>query len=126
MNRHTRIVLIDDDQDTCELLKLQLEDGGHMSLTYSTSSDNALPLIFREHPDIVILDINMPGHNGVEIGTALATDKKTADIPILYLSAMVTPDEVGALLEGEVKPSIVSKGSPVEELIAAIDSVTAH
>lgn len=124
MGQQTRIVLIDDDKDACELLKMQLENSGQMSLIYSTSSDDALPLISKEQPDIAILDINMPGTHGVEIGAALATDKSTAVIPILYLSGMVTPDEVQDLLKGESKPSIISKGSPVKDLIAAINTIT--
>lgn len=124
MGQQTRIVLIDDDKDACELLKMQLENSGRMSIIYSTSSDDALPLISKEQPDIAILDINMPGTNGAKLGAALAADKSTAAIPILYLSGMVTPNEVQDLLGVESKPSIVSKGSPVEDLIAAIDTIT--
>lgn len=124
MGQQTRIVLIDDDLDACELLKIQLEDGNNMSLTFSTNGDDALPLISKEQPDIVILDINMPGTHGVEIGAALAAGESTASIPVLYLSGMVSPEEVAALAKGEDKPSIISKGSPVEDLIVAIRSIT--
>ncbi len=125
MDQKTRIVLIDDDQDACELLKMQLEDTGRMSVTYSTSSDEAMTIIGRELPDIAILDINMPGPHGVEIASALATDAKTSAIPVLYLSGMVTPGEVQDIAAFDKKPSIISKGSPMEELIAAIDLLTA-
>ena len=125
MGQQTRIVLIDDDQDACELLKIQLEDGNNMALIFSTNGDDAVPLISKEQPDIAILDINMPGTHGVEIGAALAAEESTASIPVLYLSGMVTPEEVDALVKGEEKPSIISKGSPVEDLIAAIRFLTA-
>ena len=125
MGQQTRIVLIDDDLDACELLKIQLEDGNGMTLTFSTNGDDAVPLISKEQPDIAILDINMPGTHGVEIGAALAAEESTASIPVLYLSGMVTPEEVAALVKGEEKPSIISKGSPVEDLILAIRSITA-
>lgn len=125
MGQQTRIVLIDDDLDACELLKMQLEDGNNMNLTFSTNGDDAVPLISKEQPDIAILDINMPGTHGVEIGAALAAEESTASIPVLYLSGMVTPEEVEELVKGEEKPSIISKGSPVEDLIAAIRSITA-
>lgn len=124
MGQQTRIVLIDDDKDACELLKMQLENSGRMHIVYSTSSDDALSLISKEQPDIAILDINMPGINGVEVSTILAADKRTATIPVLYLSGMVTPDEVQDLVRGESKPSIISKNSPVEDLVAAIDTLT--
>lgn len=124
MGLQTRIVLIDDDQDACELLKMQLENTGRMSVSYSTSSEDALAIISREIPDIAILDINMPGTHGVEIGSTLAADTTTSAIPILYLSGMVTPGEAEEMAEGEHIPSLISKGSPIEELIAAIDNLT--
>lgn len=124
MGQQTRIVLIDDDQDACELLKMQLEDTGRMNITYTTHSDEALSVIRRELPDLAILDINMPGIHGVEIGSTLAAEPSTAAIPILYLSGMVTPDEAKKLAQGKSKSPLISKGSPVEELIAAIDNIT--
>lgn len=125
MGQHTRIVLIDDDPDACELLKMQLEDTGRMEVTYTTRSNEALAVIRRERPDLAILDINMPGIHGVEIGSTLATEPATSTIPILYLSGMVTPSEAKDLVKGEGKSPLISKGSPVEELIAAIDNITA-
>ena len=125
MGQQTRIVLIDDDQDTCDLLKIQLEDTGRMNVTYSTSSEDALAIISRELPDIAILDINMPGTHGVEISSMLAANAATSTIPILYLSGMVTPDEAEDMAKGENTPSLISKGSPIEELIGAIDNLTA-
>jgi CheY-like chemotaxis protein len=124
MGQQTSIVLIDDDQDACELLKMQLENTGRMHVTYNTSSEKALPLIRRECPDIAILDINMPGIHGVDIGASLAADTSTSDIPILYLSGMVTPNEAQEMAKGEDNPSLISKGSPVNELITAIDALT--
>lgn len=123
MGQQTRIVLIDDDQDACDLLKMQLEDGGRMSVEYSTSSEEALALISRELPDIAILDINMPGTHGVALSAMLATDSATAAIPVLYLSGMVTPDEAKDMGKGDNSPSIISKGSPIDILIGAIDAL---
>jgi CheY-like chemotaxis protein len=124
MGQQTRIVLIDDDQDACDLLKMQLEDTGRMNVIYNTSSEEALTVIRRELPDIVILDINMPGTHGVEIGSMLADNTATSAIPILYLSGMVTPEEAEDMGTGENTPTLISKGSPIEELICAIDALT--
>lgn len=124
MAKQTHIVLIDDDQDACDLLKMQLEGTGRMNVTYSTSSEDALAVISRELPDIAILDINMPGTHGVALHSILAADTTTSSIPILYLSGMVTPDEAENMAKGENTPSIVSKGSPIEILIGAIDNLT--
>jgi len=125
MGQQTRIVIIDDDQDACDLLKIQLEGTGRMDVTYNTNGEEALATIARELPDIAILNINMPGTHGVKIGSMLAADSATAAIPILYLSGMVTPDEAENMAKGENTPSLISKGSPIEELIGAIDNLTA-
>ncbi|MBU0946999.1 MAG: response regulator [Proteobacteria bacterium] len=125
MGQQTRIVLIDDDKDACELLKMQLEDTGRIDVTYTTNSDEALAVILRELPDLAILDINMPGIHGVEIASSLAREPSTSAIPILYLSGMVTPTEARDLAKGEGESLLISKGSPVKELIAAIDNLTA-
>jgi len=124
MARQTRIVLIDDDQDACELLKMQLENTGRMSVNYHTNGTEALDIIKKDLPDIAILDINMPGTHGVEIGSTLSANESTANIPVLYLSGMVTPSEAQDLGVSEETPPLISKGSPIEELIAAIDDLT--
>jgi CheY-like chemotaxis protein len=124
MGKQTRIIIIDDDQDACELLKLQLEDTGRMSISYHTNGNEAFDIISQNLPDIAILDINMPGTNGVEISSALSANPTTSSIPILYLSGMLTPDEAEDMGKGENNPSLISKGSPIEELIAAIDTLT--
>ncbi len=124
MGSQTTIVLIDDDQDACELLKMQLEGTGRMEVTYTTNSDDALVIIEDKRPDIAILDINMPGTHGVKIAESLAANPVTADIPVLYLSGMVTPGEVHDLAKGDGQPPLISKGSPEEELIGAIDKLT--
>ena len=124
MDPQTRIVIIDDDQDACELLKMQLEDTGRMSVSYNTNGNEALDVISQKLPDIAILDINMPGTHGVEIGASLSANSSTSSIPILYLSGMVTPGEAADMGEGESTPPLISKGSPIEELIAAIDNLT--
>ncbi|HID04097.1 MAG TPA: response regulator [Desulfobacterales bacterium] len=124
MGQQTRIVLIDDDQDVCELLKMQLENTGRMSVSYNTNGDEAFAVIARELPDIAILDINMPGTHGVAIGSNLSEHAATASIPILYLSGMVTPNEAQDIAKGDDTAPLISKGSPIEELIAAIDKLT--
>lgn len=124
MGQLTRIVLIDDDQDACDLLKIQLEATGRMSVTYGTNGDDAVSLISKEAPDIAILDINMPGTHGVQISGLLANNEVTCKLPILYLTGMVNPDEAENMAKGENTPALISKGSPIEELIAAIDNLT--
>lgn len=123
MQNMKKIVLIDDDQDLCDLLKMELEASGRFLVTSSTQSDTALALIKTERPDLAILDINMPEIHGVELATSLAQDGQTAGIPILYLTGMVSPEEVSQIGGGHTLQTLISKQSPIAELIAAIDSL---
>lgn len=119
----TKIVLIDDDLDICELLKLKLEAAGRFQVITSIRSDSAFELIKKEQPAIAILDINMPRMHGVELATLLARDTQTAGIPILYLSGMVSPEEINELGGGHSLTTLISKQSPTAELFAAIDGL---
>jgi CheY-like chemotaxis protein len=123
MQKITKIVLVDDDQDLCDLLKMQLEASGKFQVTVSSHSESALALIKNKRPDLAILDINMPEIHGVELAATLAQNPETAGIPILYLTGMVSPEEVNKLGGGHSLQTLVSKQSPITELITAIDSL---
>ncbi len=123
MQTMKKIVLVDDDQDLCDLLKMELEASDRFQVTASSHSESALALIREERPDLAILDINMPEIHGVELATTLAQDPQTAGIPILYLTGMVSPEEVNRLGGGHSLQTLVSKQSPITELVAAIDSL---
>jgi CheY-like chemotaxis protein len=123
MQKIIKIVLIDDDEDLCDLLTMRLEESGRFQVTTSTRSESALELIKTEQPDLAILDINMPEAHGVEVAATLAQDPQTSAIPILYLSGMVSPEEVNRIGGGQTLQTLISKQSPITELIAAIDSL---
>ena len=123
MQKTNKIVLIDDDQDLCDLLKMKLETSGRFQVTASSQSESALALIRTERPDLAILDINMPEVHGVELATTLAQDEQTAGIPIIYLTGMASPEEINQIGGGHSLQTLVSKQSPITELVAAIDSL---
>ncbi len=68
-----------------ELLRLLLE--GDYALTLTTQAEEALLLARREQPDLVLLDVYLPGMNGIECLQALRRDVRTADIPAILISA---------------------------------------
>jgi CheY-like chemotaxis protein len=78
-----------------------------------------------EPPDLVLCDIDMPGMSGGDLAYALSRDAALAGIPILYLTAIVSLEEVhdlDGMLGG--RPG-VSKQAPLPELIARIDALMA-
>jgi putative two-component system response regulator len=70
----------------------------------------------EERPGVILCDIDMPGRQGDEVAYALSQDPATAEIPLVYLSALVDTEEV-AELEGVFgEHPAVSKGASTEEL----------
>jgi two-component system alkaline phosphatase synthesis response regulator PhoP len=79
----TKVLVVDDSPDVLLLCKVHLEYEGYAVVT-AEDGHEALAAIAREHPDLVILDIMMPGMDGWEV---LATIRETWDIPVVMLTA---------------------------------------
>ncbi len=79
-----KVLIVDDEPDTLELVKLVLESGGFKALL-ATSGTEALVLIGASKPDLVLLDIMMPDMDGWEIFRKIK--EKYSDIPVAILTA---------------------------------------
>ena len=82
-----KILVVDDEADILSLVKLILETEGYGVIT-SASGDRALELIQREVPDLVVLDLLMPGKSGLEVCRILRNQGRTKHVPIVVLSAL--------------------------------------
>jgi DNA-binding response OmpR family regulator len=85
------IVIADDDPDICRLIAKVLKS---YTIWQASNGVDALELIRRVHPELVILDVGMPTMTGVEVANAMAADPATASIPILFLSAHGEPGDI--------------------------------
>ena len=83
-----RILVVDDDQQIVRLVRSYLEQAG-MTVLMAYDGETAMHTIKKERPDLIILDIMLPGHNGFSITRWLRADSHLADIPILMLTAKV-------------------------------------
>ncbi len=98
---HEKILLVDDEEDILELLSYNLEREGYKTIRVLTGED-ALRKIEINKPDLMILDLMLPGVDGLEITRRLKSNSKTAGLPIIMLSAkgeesdVVTGLELGA------------------------------
>ncbi|EGH33749.1 PAS:GGDEF protein, partial [Pseudomonas syringae pv. japonica str. M301072] len=90
------ILIIDDDVHVRELLEVLLQNQGYRTLT-AESGELALAMIKRQAPDLILLDIMMPGMDGYEVASQLKAEKNTANIPIIMLSAL---DDQSSRLSG--------------------------
>ncbi|MES2904478.1 MAG: response regulator [Pseudomonadota bacterium] len=93
------IVLVEDDPDIALLAEIALVEIGGFHLTHFASGPEALAGIDRLFPDLIILDYRMPGMNGDDVFRELRLREKTADTPIMFMTASVMPRHVGKLKE---------------------------
>ncbi len=80
------ILVVDDEKDLVELIAYNVQRNGYNVLTANTG-DAALELAAREIPHLVLLDLMLPGTSGTEVARKLKADPKTAQIPIIMLTA---------------------------------------
>jgi two-component system, OmpR family, alkaline phosphatase synthesis response regulator PhoP len=83
-----RILVVDDDKQIVRLLETYLQDSGFNVLT-ALNGDDALRAVRRDRPDLVVLDIQLPAHDGWEITRRIRADEHLAATPILMLTARV-------------------------------------
>ncbi len=112
------LLLIEDDQGIITPLKIYLEQSGH-TVAVCNNGIMALDDYAREKPGLIILDINLPGKNGVEICREIRAIAKT---PIIILSARESEDDKVALLELGADDYVAKPFSP-RELVARITAV---
>ncbi|MBD3272273.1 MAG: response regulator [Elusimicrobia bacterium] len=82
-----KILIVDDEETTVQLIEFILEKNGF--ITHSAENGKqALACAKHEHPDAILLDIMMPGMDGLEVCAALKADESLKDIPIIFLTAL--------------------------------------
>jgi DNA-binding response OmpR family regulator len=112
--------VVDDDPDLRRIVRTMLERSG-LGLTVITAQDGteALSMLEIERPDIVVLDVAMPGMDGFEVCRRMRADPLTAGVPVLLLTARDTTEDVARGFR-EGADDYVVKPFRSEELIARI------
>lgn len=116
-----KILIVDDEQDIIRLLSFALQAEGYQVITALNGLD-ALKYVQQERPDIVVLDVMMPGMDGIEVCAELRSKPETAGLPIIMLSALgQVADRVRGLRAGA--DDYVPKPVNLEELSARIAAI---
>jgi CheY-like chemotaxis protein len=88
-----RILIIDDDPQFGLLAKLTLEETGMFEVSVTTDSNEAIPAAREFLPDLILLDIVMPGLDGGDVQALLRNDPMLRDVPVLIVSAIVSGED---------------------------------
>lgn len=116
----TLILIADDDADIRRVLKVNLESEGFQTVE-AADGEEALSMAIDAQPDVILLDLMMPGMDGLEVCRRLRADFRTAVTPVLMLTAQsASEDQVAGLATGA--DDYVAKPFDPSELIARIEA----
>lgn len=118
---HGHILVVDDEEDIQELVKYNLVRNG-MDVTVVGTGEAALDAARSKLPDMILLDLMLPGIDGLEVCNLLKHDQKTSHIPIVMLSARGEEADVVAGLELGADDYVTKPFSP-RVLVARVKAV---
>jgi pilus assembly protein CpaE len=110
-----RILVIDDDLDLLQMMRLILQRAGHEAILTGDGADGIAKAL-QVHPDMAIVDVMMPGMNGYQVVRKLREDPATSDITILVLTARAQPVDRDAALAAHADGYMAKPVSPAELL----------
>lgn len=116
-----KILIVEDEKDIIKMLDYNLKKEGFKVID-ARDGEDALDLAVREYPDLILLDLMLPGMDGLEVCKALKKETKTASIPIIMLTAKSQESDKVVGLELGADDYMTKPFSP-RELVARIKAV---
>ena len=116
-----KILIVDDNEKDLKLLELKLMQLGFRNIIKARDGQEALKLALRHLPDLICLDLMMPGLDGGMVKERLKEDHKTKNIPTIVLSSIITKDEQKNMQYLKGGDIIIAKPYSSDELLEAID-----
>jgi CheY-like chemotaxis protein len=119
-NTLTQVLLVDDEEVTHYLVR-HLLPRTHYRISIASDGKTAFDRLLEQSPDVILLDLRMPGMNGLEFLSRLRRDAKLADLPVIVLTSAILQPEERTLLQGVA--AILSKSNLTSGvLVDAIES----
>ena len=117
-DRLGRVLVVDDEAANVELIVRRLRGNGYETLS-ATNGHDAIAAAIKEQPDLILMDVMMPGLDGWQATRLLKSDPKTANIPVVFVTARDRPEDVATGFE---VGAIMYVNKPVEpvELFARV------
>ena len=116
-----RVLVVDDDSAVLDFWKAKL--AGRYEVLTTSSPESVLAMARREKPQLILCDVDMPDVDGGDISSALFADNELRDIPVLFLTGLVGPEELKRLAGQLGGRAAVSKSEPVDAILSRIESL---
>jgi DNA-binding response OmpR family regulator len=115
------VLIADDEESVVELVRVTLEDE-RVRVVAAADGVGALALAQEILPDLILLDVNMPGPDGVEVCRRLRRDARFSRTPIVMLTAATQPEDVRRGLNAGATEYLTKPFSPVR-LLTLVDTL---
>ncbi len=120
MNSTRRILVVDDEPSVTRNLKLNLEADGDFKVHIENDANRTVPAARSFRPDLILLDVIMPGVDGGEAAARLESDPFLRQTPIIFLTAIVTNEETGGQEMVRGDHTFIAKPVDIDELKQSI------
>jgi len=121
--KQIKVLVVDDEVTICQTMKLYIERATKFAVITATSGKEAIRLARSQKPDIILLDIMMPGMSGSEVAEELRENPLTSNIPIIFITAAISKDEEvrkGGYIQ---EVPIIAKPVKAEEVVRRIEEI---
>lgn len=119
------ILVIDDDPEVCEVLASRLAKEG-LDVRSALNGERGLEIAFAERPDLIMLDIRMPGIDGWEVLRRLRQEKWGKDVKVIVLTNVSDNEGAAIAIEQSVYDYIVKTDWKLEDVVAKVKERLTH
>lgn len=119
----TRLLVVDDQPDLARVVRLVLEDIGSYEVRIETRPDRVPGAARDFRPAAILMDIDMPGKNGAEVAREIWATDDLRDIPVLFFTGLMPPQEGGQRNTAYGNRRFVSKMIQPQQLLETIAQV---
>lgn len=119
--KRKKVLLVDDDASLTRLLRTSLAKKGRYQVEIENLSRNAVRTAQHFGPDVIVLDVIMPGQDGGDVAAGVKRDRGLRDVPIIFLTSLVSKKEQqkrGMAIDGD---RCLAKPVGIETLIDEIE-----
>ena len=118
-----RVLIVDDEPAPSTLVRMYLEETGLYDVVVENLSYQALATARRFKPEVVLLDVNMPGKDGGDVAAEIRADGQLAGTPIVFFTSLVSPEEAEDRKPSRNRELFLSKKADPALVVRTIASV---
>jgi CheY-like chemotaxis protein len=124
MTNIRKILHIEDNETNFRLVERILEDRANLHLSWACSGQEGLALALQQRPALILLDLNLPDMHGGELLSEFRNNAKTRDIPVIVLSADISPTQIEKMLQAGAR-DYLTKPFEIKRLLCLVDDALA-